>query len=127
MEIWQNLGKNATQIIIFLPIHNKLWRRKITNENEKICQQESQWHCHSFRVHRKTNGELKTNDSFPEINTRETFELKHVITSRERPKSALYLKPKKRKVFKIVKMWTFWAFRNSSLFQSMKNGSLWRH
>ena len=45
------------------------------------------------------------------------------VTSRERPKLALYLRLKKREVFKILKRWTFWAFRNSSLFQSMKKGS----
>ena len=38
-------------------------------------------------------------------------------TRRERLKSALYLRLKKRKVFKIVKMETLWAFWNFSLLQ----------
>ena len=28
VDILQNLDKNATEIIIFLPLHNELWRRK---------------------------------------------------------------------------------------------------
>ena len=38
----------------------------------------------------------------------------------ERPKSALYLRLKKRKVFKIVKRANLWAFLNSSLLRNMK-------
>ena len=42
-------------------------------------------------------------------------ELGSTKTNRERPKWALYLKLKKRKVFKVVQGGTFWAFRISSL------------
>ena len=35
--------------------------------------------------------------------------VKRKKTSRERPQLALYLKLKKRKVFKIVQEWTLWA------------------
>ena len=31
MEFWQNLEKNTTQIMIFLPLRNKLWLWKIKN------------------------------------------------------------------------------------------------
>ena len=31
MEIFRNLGKSATQMMIFLPRHKKLWGRKITS------------------------------------------------------------------------------------------------
>ena len=52
-----------------------------------------------------------------------------IQTRRERLKSALYLRLKKRKVFKIVKGGTISAFRKSSLLQNIKKmkEGLWRH
>ena len=51
-------------------------------------------------------------------------------TSRERrPKSALYLRLKKRNVFKIVKGGTLWAFETPLCEKKWKNEgrALWRH
>ena len=43
MEIWQNLKKNATHLVIFLPLH-KVVRAENNNTNNNIIREQGTWH-----------------------------------------------------------------------------------